>query len=223
MSQPCTFGSWNFNPRRSTHSPVDGSPAYRRSIRAQIPRLAVTGMGGHRRPSRSEATRASLARRHGDRHPQRITCVRSQAPGHLLHQTFVAKYPGRQGISAHRPRIVARIRQRAGRFWGAHGLTRTTATAEVTKEVYLKARRILRRWSRNQAIYGDPIRRFPSSVIPRTADRQVERVEVSTGRVTRRRVRRRRPFCTQGGLGGGYVLANNGPTFASQLALAISR
>jgi hypothetical protein len=110
-----------------------------------------------------------------------------------------------------------------GRFWGAYGLKRATATIEVTKEMYLKARRILRRWSRNQVIYGDPTRRFPSSVIPRTADRQVERVEASTGRATRRRVRRRRTFCTQGGLGGGYILANDGPVFASQLALAISR
>jgi hypothetical protein len=110
-----------------------------------------------------------------------------------------------------------------GRFWGAYGLKRATATIEVTKEVYLKARRILRRWSRNQAIYSDPIRRFPSSVIPRTADRQVERVEASTGRVTRRRVRRRRTFCAQGGLGGGYILTNDGPTFATQLALAIAR
>ena len=108
-----------------------------------------------------------------------------------------------------------------GRFWGVYGLKRATVVAEVTKEAYLTARRVLRRWSRNQAVYGDSRQRFPISVIPRTADRQVERVDASTGRITRRRVRRRRMFCNQGGLCGGYVLVNDGPMFASQLARAV--
>jgi hypothetical protein len=109
-----------------------------------------------------------------------------------------------------------------GRFWGAYGLKRATVVTEVTKEAYLTARRILRRWSRNQAVYGDPNQRFPTSVIPRTADRQVERVDACTGRITRRRVCRRRIFCNQGGLSGGYVLVNDGPVFASQLTRAVA-
>ncbi|BDE17212.1 hypothetical protein Mkiyose1665_57940 [Mycobacterium kiyosense] len=91
----------------------------------------------------------------------------------------------------------------------------------MTKEAYVTARRTLRRWSRNQTVYRDPNQRFPTSVIPRTASLQGERVEASTGRITWRRVRRRRVFCNQGGLNGGYLLLNDGPAFATQLAAAV--
>jgi hypothetical protein len=42
----------------------------------------------------------------------------------------------------------------------------------------------------------------------------VDRVDASTGRVSQRRVRRRRMFCSDGGLAGGYILVNDGPVFA---------
>ncbi|MFT9536203.1 hypothetical protein ACM0AX_23375 [Mycobacteroides abscessus subsp. abscessus] len=109
-----------------------------------------------------------------------------------------------------------------GRFWGVYGLKKSTAAAEVCQEDYLRARRIVRRWSRNQAVYGDAGRQFPTMVVPRIAFRQVPRVDRSTGRVTYRRVRRRRLLCDQGGLAGGYVLVNDGPAFAAQLARAVS-
>jgi len=108
-----------------------------------------------------------------------------------------------------------------GRFWGVHGLQRATAVVEIAQDAYLTARRIIRRWSRSQAVYGDITRPFPTKVVPRTADRDVERVDSQTGKVRHRRVRRRRLLCSRGGLAGGYALVNDGPAFASQLAAAL--
>jgi hypothetical protein len=109
-----------------------------------------------------------------------------------------------------------------GRFWGVYGLKKAIAVVEVAQDAYIAARRIVRRWSRSQAVYGDPASRFPTAVVPRTAIRLVPRVDRATGVVTYRRVRRRRTLCNQGGLAGGYALVNDGPAFASQLAAALS-
>jgi len=109
-----------------------------------------------------------------------------------------------------------------GRFWGVHGLDRATAVVEIAQDAYLAARRIMRRWSRSQATYGDITGPFPTKVIPRTARYTVQRVDSQTGKVRHRKVRRRRLLCNQGGLAGGYVLLNDGPMFAAQLAAAIS-
>ena len=109
-----------------------------------------------------------------------------------------------------------------GRFWGVHGLQRATAVVEIAQEAYLTVRRIIRRWSRSQAIYGDRTGRFPTAVVPRMARVAVQRVDTQTGEVCQRRIRRRRLLCNQGGLAGGYVLVNDGPAFASQLAAALS-
>ena len=108
-----------------------------------------------------------------------------------------------------------------GRFWGAYGLKRAIAVVEVAQIAYIAARRIVRRWSRSQAVYGDSASRFPTAVVPRTAVHTVPRVNRDTGAVTHRRVRRRRAFCNQGGLAGGYALVNDGPAFASNLAAAL--
>ncbi len=108
-----------------------------------------------------------------------------------------------------------------GRFWGVHGLQKATACVEIAKDTYLTARRIIRRWSRNQAVYGNVSSRFPSLVVPRTSYRTVQRRNSKTGNVAQRRVRRRRTLCSHGGLAGGYVLVNNGPLFAAQLAKAL--
>jgi hypothetical protein len=109
-----------------------------------------------------------------------------------------------------------------GRFWGVYGLRKAIAIVEVAQGAYIAARRIVRRWSRNQAVYGDSDRRFPTAVVPRTAVRLVRRVNRDTGVVKYRKVRRRRSLCNQGGLAGGYALVNDGPGFAAQLARAIS-
>lgn len=109
-----------------------------------------------------------------------------------------------------------------GRFWGVYGLKKAIAVVEVTRDAYLAARRIVRRWSRSQAVYGDSGSRFPTAVVPRTATRLVPRIDRDTGVVEHRRVRRRRTLSNQGGLAGGYALVNDGPAFAAQLARAIS-
>ena len=109
-----------------------------------------------------------------------------------------------------------------GRFWGVYGLKKAVAVVEVAQDAYLAARRIVRRWSRSQAVYGDSASRFPTAVVPRTATRQVPRVDRNTGVVAHRRVRRRRMLCNQGGLAGGYALVNDGTAFAAQLARAIT-
>ncbi|MBE5479455.1 hypothetical protein PP352_18575 [Mycobacteroides abscessus] len=108
-----------------------------------------------------------------------------------------------------------------GRFWGVYGLKKATAVVEVAQDAYLAARRIVRRWSRSQAVYGDVTQQFPTAVVPRTVSRVAVRVERTTGKVRYRRVRRRRTLCDQGGLNGGYALVNDGPAFASQLAAAL--
>nr|WP_241566677.1 hypothetical protein [Mycolicibacterium elephantis] len=109
-----------------------------------------------------------------------------------------------------------------GRFWGVYGLKKAIAVVEVAQDAYFTARRIVRRWSRNQAVYGDSADRFPTAVVPRMATRLVPRVNRDTGVVEHRRVGRRRMLCNQGGLAGGYALVNDGPSFAAQLARAIA-
>jgi hypothetical protein len=120
------------------------------------------------------------------------------------------------------PELWRRSGHGPGRFWGVYGLKKAVAVVEVAQDAYFATRRIVRRWSRSQAVYGDPRSRFPTAVVPRTATRKVPRVERSTAVVAYRRVRRRRFICNQGGLAGGYALVNNGPAFASQLAAALS-
>ncbi|WAJ44597.1 hypothetical protein OK015_26390 [Mycobacterium sp. Aquia_216] len=109
-----------------------------------------------------------------------------------------------------------------GRFWGVYGVRRASKVVEIAQDSYVSARRIIRRWSRSRAIYGGSTSSFPIEVTPRTADRVVQRVDSQTGKVRHRKIRRRRLLCNQGGLAGGYVLVNDGPTFAAQLAAALS-
>lgn len=109
-----------------------------------------------------------------------------------------------------------------GRFWGVYGLKKAITVVEVAQDAYITARRIVRRWSRSQAVYGEPSTPFPTAVVPRTATRRISRVNRDTGTVMYRRAHRRRTLCNQGGLAGGYALVNDGPAFAAQLARAIT-
>lgn len=120
------------------------------------------------------------------------------------------------------PEVWRQAGRGPGRFWGVYGLKKAVAVVEVAQDAYLAARRIVRRWSRSQAVYGDSGSRFPTTVLPRTATRRVSRVDRDTGVVVHRWVRRRRALCNQGGLAGGYALVNDGPSFAAQLAHAIT-
>nr|WP_234807110.1 helitron helicase-like domain-containing protein [Mycolicibacter minnesotensis] len=109
-----------------------------------------------------------------------------------------------------------------GRFWGVYGLKKAIAVVEIDQDAYFAARRIVRRWSRSQAVYGDSGGRFPTDVVPRTAVVLAPRVSRDTSRVRHRRVHRRRTLCNQSGLAGGYALVNDGPNFAARLARANS-
>lgn len=91
-----------------------------------------------------------------------------------------------------------------GRFWGYWGLERVTAGREVDPATAVQAVRILRRWSRAQGV---------------TRQVSVERVDIKTGRVRIRRVRRpvRRLR-----VGAGWVAVNDGAAFGIQLARALA-
>ncbi len=133
--------------------------------------------------------------------------------------------PNQQGDKEYQhivPEAWRRPGRGPGRFWGVHGLQRATAVVEIAQDAYLTARRIIRRWSRSQAIHGDWSHRFPTAVVPRMTHVAVQRVDSQTGKVGHRNIRRRRLLCNQGGLAGGYALVNDGPAFASQLAAALS-
>jgi hypothetical protein len=120
------------------------------------------------------------------------------------------------------PEVWRRPGHGPGRFRGVHGLHRATAVVEIAQDAYLTARRIIRRWSRSRAIYGDYTDRFPTAVVPRISRVALRRVDSQTGKVVHRMVRRRRALCDQGGVAGGYALVNDGPSFACQLATALS-
>jgi hypothetical protein len=62
------------------------------------------------------------------------------------------------------------------RFRGVFGLNSATTTAEIEKNAYLTARRIVRRWSRSQATYGNTLSRYQRFVTPRTVHHLVQRV-----------------------------------------------
>ena len=119
------------------------------------------------------------------------------------------------------PELWRRPGRGPGRFWGVYGLKKAIAVVEVAQDAYLAARRIVRRWSRSQAVYGNSASRFPTALVPRTVTRVIPHTDRQTGVVKFRRVRRRRTLCGHGGLAGGYVLVNDGPNFAAQLARAI--
>jgi hypothetical protein len=91
-----------------------------------------------------------------------------------------------------------------GRFWGYRGLVRGTAGAELFPADALAVARLLRRYSRSQGV---------------TREVQARRVDTSTGRVYRRKVRR--PVVRVRGRGG-FLCVNDGPAFASEVARWLS-
>lgn len=93
-----------------------------------------------------------------------------------------------------------------GRFWGYRGLEKVTSTVELHGRDFVVAKRVLRRWSRAQG---------------RTRPEVVQRVDVTTGVLRRRRVTRRTYQFGHSRLAGGWVVVNAGPSFASQLARAL--
>jgi hypothetical protein len=92
-----------------------------------------------------------------------------------------------------------------GRFWGVWGLRPATRIVELEPAIHLQAARIARRWARAQGT---------------TREVRVPRgIDVTTGRLTLRRVRRR---VTRMPNGVGWVSVNDGATFTAQLARALT-
>jgi hypothetical protein len=93
-----------------------------------------------------------------------------------------------------------------GRWWGYWGLTKVREVRDVDVADYVAARRTARRWSHAQRM---------------THVRQAPRVDVRTGVLRSRRVRRRAGYLRAGGLAGGWLCVNDGAAFAEQLARAV--
>lgn len=88
----------------------------------------------------------------------------------------------------------------AGRFWGYRGLRPVLAIRQVSPQTGIAAGRVLRRWYRSKGL---------------TKQVTVTRVEQSTGRVRYRRSRKRRRLMAHNR---GFIVVNDGPAVASQLA-----
>jgi hypothetical protein len=93
----------------------------------------------------------------------------------------------------------------AGRFWGYRGLRPVLAIRQVTPGVGIAAGRVLRRWYRAKGL---------------TKKITVTRVEQSTGRIRYRRSRKRKRLLAHNR---GFILVNDGPVVASQLARYLNR
>lgn len=108
-----------------------------------------------------------------------------------------------------------------GRFWGYIGIEKATAATQVSKDDFIRLRRIMRRWSRSTTSYpaeGLPVTR------PRTAKVSVTRHKTfadGTIREYHRRVTRRRELMDTGRLQGGFVMVNDAPRFAEAMAQAL--
>jgi hypothetical protein len=94
-----------------------------------------------------------------------------------------------------------------GRFWGYRGLVPVVASAELEWEEYVQLRRTLRRWAKQSG-----------------NSRRVVRLLVDSNGVVSYRTRRRKGVqsFTSRGMTGGTVLVNDGPAFASALALMLT-
>lgn len=101
---------------------------------------------------------------------------------------------------------------RPGRFWGYIGLEKRVATTELSTEDFIRARRLLRRWSRAQTSYpltGEPTTR------PRVAKVVVRRGD------SLRKVTRRRLLMDQGQMVGGFTMTNSGAVLGGKIARAL--
>jgi hypothetical protein len=87
-----------------------------------------------------------------------------------------------------------------GRFWGYRGLRPILAIRQVAPAVGIAAGRVLRRWYRAKRL---------------TKQITVQRVERTTGRIQYRRCRKRKQLLAHNR---GFVIVNDGPAMASQLA-----
>lgn len=117
-----------------------------------------------------------------------------------------------------------------GRWWGYRGLERATAEAALSVEHYVQARRTLRRLSESQGLSRTARPARGAYVVVDLADGELVKCNradrdtlVTSGLYVdaprrRRNLTRRTRRLAAGGLAGGFLLVNDGPRVAEQLA-----
>jgi hypothetical protein len=161
-----------FQPGRTPCALVDGSPTDTRPVGPVVPgRLSKTWADIVAHPDPTEHARHRLAGTAVDV----LNGLRACDPKQLAIYFTRHSSPNTLGDKEYQHIVPEPLREPGkgpGRFWGVHGLKRATVTVEIEKDAYLKARRIIRRWSRSQSVYAAAASRLPSVVVPRICSAQ---------------------------------------------------
>ncbi|GAA4664780.1 hypothetical protein GCM10023197_19620 [Gordonia humi] len=109
-----------------------------------------------------------------------------------------------------------------GRFWGYWGLSRVASSVTLSTVDFIRAKRVMRRWSRSRAVYP-PGAVYPAAVHPNVVVRRRERGRPrADGSRRTRRCRSRRTLLGGGGMVGGFACVNSGPDFGVSVARAVA-
>jgi hypothetical protein len=141
---------------------------------------------------------------------------------------YFAKHGGAAGGKEYQHEVPVEWRGEGmgpGRFWGVRGLTPALAGVDVERALFYRYRRVMRKWSVRVSYYP-PGAKYPTLVEKRTRSSRVPRgspvavVDHETGELTWRQRRRKvvRPYSYMTGQLGGFVMPNNGPSFAARLS-----
>jgi hypothetical protein len=107
-----------------------------------------------------------------------------------------------------------------GRFWGYWGLKPLAAAVELTGDDYVLAARIMRRWSEHVRVWDKDTGRWRYVRAMAPAKASWRDADPLTGEVVWRK-RRRRARVRRFTSGSGFLVVNDGPALARQLARAI--
>jgi hypothetical protein len=108
-----------------------------------------------------------------------------------------------------------------GRFWGYWGLKPLVVAVELSMDDYLLASRIMRRYASRVRVWDKPSGRWVYVRAMTPAKPLRKDVDVVTGEVVWRRRRRRVRVRRFGQNGSGFLLVNDAPALAHQLARAL--
>lgn len=107
-----------------------------------------------------------------------------------------------------------------GRFWGYWGVKPLVAVVELSGDDYLLASRIMRRYASRVRVWDEPAGRW-KYVRAMTPAKPRKDVDPATGEVVWRKRRRRRRVRRFAESGSGFLVVNDGPALAHQLARAL--
>jgi hypothetical protein len=141
---------------------------------------------------------------------------------------YFAKHGGAAGGKEYQHEVPAEWRGEGngpGRFWGVRGLSPALAGVDVERSMFYRYRRVMRKWSERVSYYP-PGAKYPTLVEKRTRASRVPRgqpiavVDHETGELTWRQRTRKvvRPYGYMTGQLGGFVMPNDGPSFAVRLS-----